>query len=92
MIPRLPRCFLNLASAIVLFAVGSLSAAPPQGYRETALPFVEQHYLRCHGPKKTLAGFRIDLIGSDFSKPRIAEQGHPVLKDRLQSRRMTHAT
>lgn len=83
----LPRHYLNLVSAVVLLVGGALSAAPPPGYRETALPFVEQHCLRCHGPKKTLAGFRIDLIGDDFRKPRVAEHWHEVI-DRINAGKM----
>ena len=64
-------------------------ATPPAapGYGEIAQPFIEQNCMTCHGPKKAKAGFRIDLIGADFSAPKVAEQWKEVI-DRINAGEM----
>ena len=43
--------------------------------------------MTCHGPKKAKAGFRIDLVGSDFSAPKVADQWKQVI-DRINAGEM----
>ena len=50
------------------------------GFREVALPFIEQHCLGCHGEKKAQAGFRIDLLGPDFAAAKMAEHWKEVVE------------
>src|SRR5437870_4051302 len=67
----------------------SATAAKPaiSGYAEIAQPFIDQNCMTCHGPKKAKAGFRIDLIGADFSAPKVAEQWKEVI-DRINAGEM----
>src|SRR5438105_1857817 len=57
------------------------------GYTTAARPFIEQHCMSCHGPAKAKAGFRIDLLGADFSAPKVAEQWKEVI-DRINAGEM----
>jgi len=68
-------------------AQGAPKDVVPVGYREVALPFIEQHCLACHGAKKAKAGFRIDLLGADFSKANVAEHWKEVI-DRINAGEM----
>ena len=52
-----------------------------------ARPFIEQHCLECHGEKKAQAGFRIDLLGADFTAAKVAEQWKEVI-DRINAGEM----
>jgi mono/diheme cytochrome c family protein len=73
------------------------SGAPPEqqpdvtsGYSESVEPFVAQHCLSCHGAKTAKAGYRIDLLGTDFNAASVAEQWKEVV-DRVQSGEMPPA-
>src|SRR4051812_45311165 len=57
---------------------------PAKGYREVVLPFVEKHCLECHGAKKAKAGFRIDLLGTNFATANVAGHWKEVL-DRINA-------
>jgi hypothetical protein len=74
---------------LTIFLVVALAGgAPPEdGYQESARPFIEKHCLQCHGAKKAKAGFRIDLIGADFTKPTVAEHWKEVI-DRINAGEM----
>jgi mono/diheme cytochrome c family protein len=81
-----------LAMACVVPTIGAASKEPPaapgpQGFAQVAQPFVEHNCMTCHGPKKAKAGFRIDLIGADFSAPKAAEQWKEVI-DRINAGEM----
>ena len=56
-------------------------------YGKVARPFIEQHCLECHGEKKAKAGFRIDLLGADFTAAKVAEQWKEVI-DRINAGEM----
>ncbi|MDB5334591.1 MAG: hypothetical protein JWN70_210, partial [Planctomycetaceae bacterium] len=57
------------------------------GYSENVKPFIEQHCLACHGEKTTKAGYRVDLLGTDFTAPSVAEQWKEVI-DRINAGEM----
>jgi mono/diheme cytochrome c family protein len=91
---RRPIHLLKLFGIVVALVLGALAlsasdeAVPKgNGFREAALPFVEQHCLACHGEKKAQAGFRIDLLGSDFKAAKAAEQWKEVI-DRINAGEM----
>jgi mono/diheme cytochrome c family protein len=63
------------------------SPQPPDLYRTTLQPFLAQHCLGCHGPKTAKAGYRIDLLGTDFAAPQVAEQWKEVM-DRINAGEM----
>lgn len=97
--PRNETC--AAARLLILVPLGALTAlligtmtvgapkdvAPAQGYREVALPFLEQHCLKCHGAKSAKAGLRIDLVVAEFAKPKSAEQWKEIL-DRINAGEM----
>ena len=63
-------------------------AAPVlKGYEEIAKPFIKQHCLSCHGAEKAKAGYRIDLIGTDFSAATVADHWKEVI-DRINAGEM----
>ncbi len=80
-----------LRPGIFAIAVSTGSAAEngklAPGFREIAQPFIEKSCLECHGEKKAKAGFRIDLLGSDFSAAKVAEQWKEVI-DRINAGEM----
>lgn len=72
-------------AAALAGAAEDVKAAP--GFREIAQPFIEKSCLECHGEKKAKAGFRIDLLGSDFSAAKVAEQWKEII-DRINAGEM----
>lgn len=46
---------------------------------EKVQPFLTSHCIRCHGPKRSNAGFRIDQLSTDFNAPTVAEQWKEVV-------------
>lgn len=62
-------------------------ASPPKGYVEIAKPFIQQHCIGCHGAEKAKAGYRIDLIGTDFSAATVADHWKEVI-DRINAGEM----
>ncbi|MBT6487833.1 MAG: DUF1592 domain-containing protein [Planctomycetaceae bacterium] len=66
---------------------GPSDIAPAVGYAELVKPFIERHCLACHGAKTAKAGYRIDLLGTDFSAASVAEQWKEVL-DRVNAGEM----
>ncbi len=86
------QCGIGLA-ALCLLGIASISvvtesthaqqaASVPKGYEEIAKPFIKQHCLDCHGVEKAKAGYRIDLIGTDFSAATVADHWKEVI-DRI---------
>ena len=75
-----------------LMCLGAVAGAAENGnaeagFRQIAQPFIEKSCLECHGEKKAKAGFRIDLLGSDFSAAKVAEQWKEVI-DRINAGEM----
>ncbi len=79
--------FLGVISAAALAVSVTEDGKMPPGFREIAQPFIEKGCLDCHGEKKAKAGFRIDLLGTDFSAPKVAEQWKEVI-DRINAGEM----
>ncbi len=86
----MPRA-LTLLGLVLCVALAAPAAGPPavvdEGYREVALPFLTRHCARCHGPKKALAGFRVDTLGADFDAARVADHWKEVI-DRVNAGKM----
>src|SRR5258708_20601771 len=68
-------------------AMATENAVVAAGFREISQPFIEESCLECHGEKKAKAGFRIDLLGSDFSAPKVADQWKEIV-DRINAGEM----
>ncbi len=82
------------ALVLALVGVGVGAAGGPKdvapaapGFQEVARPFIQQHCMECHGPKKAQAGFRIDLLTADFAAPKMAEHWKEVI-DRINAGEM----
>jgi len=69
----------------MMLATGVAEAAP--GFREVAQPFLEKNCLECHNEKKAKAGFRVDLLGTDFAGAKVADQWKEVI-DRINAGEM----
>jgi len=84
-----------VGNAFAILLVGTVVNGEPQenapaavpAYAEIVKPFIEQHCLACHGAKTAKAGYRIDLLGSDFTAPSVAEQWKEVI-DRINAGEM----
>ncbi|MDA1050666.1 MAG: DUF1592 domain-containing protein [Planctomycetota bacterium] len=77
-------------SLVGTLAKGDLEDKTPAGesaYAETVKPFIEKHCLACHGEKTAKAGYRIDLLGTDFTAASVAEQWKEVI-DRINAGEM----
>jgi mono/diheme cytochrome c family protein len=83
---------------IMFFSMATTDAAPPEngsapqrdsaaGYEQIAKPFIEKNCLSCHGAKTAKAGYRIDLLAADFTKPSVAEQWKELI-DRVNAGEM----
>jgi len=57
--------------AICAFAAGAVAA--PVDFGRDVRPFLEQHCVSCHGPKKEKGGVRFDSIGTASQKPEFAQ-------------------
>lgn len=80
---------LGIASTwFVMESTNAQQPAPvPKGYEEIAKPFIKQNCLGCHGAEKAKAGYRIDLIGTDFSAATVADHWKEVI-DRINAGEM----
>lgn len=74
---------------VVAIANGEAQDQTPAGaeFERSVKPFIEQHCLACHGQKSAKAGYRIDLLGSDFTVASVAEQWKEVI-DRINAGEM----
>lgn len=63
------------------------SAVAPSGFDEVAKPFLARHCLKCHDAKSAKAGYRIDLVGTDFSVAKTAD-GWKEIIDRINAGEM----
>src|SRR5262245_8050227 len=84
----------NVGAAALLVAgglVGGVGAAEEttaaKEFRQVARPFIDQHCMECHSASKAKAGFRVDLLGTDFTAAKVAEQWKEVL-DRINAGEM----
>ena len=75
------RCS-TLASLMI-----GLAGAAASDFESVAQSFVEKHCVTCHGEEKAKAGFRIDLLETDFAKPNAAEYWKEVI-DRINAGEM----
>ncbi len=50
-----------------------------QSFVADVQPFLTGHCIRCHGPKRANAGFRIDQLLTDFQAPTVAERWKEVV-------------
>lgn len=82
-------CVLSIAAASTIAEpIHAQQAVPaPKGYDEVAKPFIKQHCLECHGEKTAKAGYRIDLLGTNFSAATVAEHWKEVI-DRINAGEM----
>ncbi len=83
-----------LLSVIAILLVGPTANCESQDqspaaseYAKSVQPFIARHCLACHAAKTAKAGYRIDLLGSDFTAPSVAEQWKEVI-DRINSGEM----
>ena len=84
-----------MASVFAILLVGTVAKGEPQGrtpatapgYAEKVKPFIKRHCLTCHGAKSAKAGYRIDLLRTDFTAASVAEQWKEVL-DRINAGEM----
>lgn len=70
---------------LCLFSQPDTMGAPPEGeatYQKVVKPFVSQHCVKCHGPKRASAGFRVDQLGTDFLAGKNADAWKEVI-DRI---------
>lgn len=75
------------SSAVMESTHAQQPANVPKGYEEFAKPFIKQNCLGCHGAEKAKAGYRIDLIGTDFSAATVADHWKEVI-DRINAGEM----
>lgn len=82
-------CLLGIAAtwAVTELTDAQPTATTPNGYQEIAKPFIQQHCLGCHGAEKAKAGYRIDLIGTDFSAATVADHWKEII-DRIDAGEM----
>lgn len=75
----------RLAGALVVLTCQMANAATD--FETDVRPFIEKHCISCHGEAKAKAGFRIDLLQADFTKPNTAEHWKEVI-DRINAGEM----
>lgn len=76
------RSGLLLLACLPSFATADDAAYRPDaaGFREIAVPFMEQHCIACHGPDDVNAGLRVDeLTADDFASPLTAAHWGEIL-------------
>ena len=87
---NLPRRLLDGLVILVLLsaAAGASGDGSSQAaYEKTVKPFLRAHCLKCHGEEKTLAGLRLDTLGTDFLSGKTADVWREVY-DRIGNRTM----
>lgn len=78
---------LTIASAARAGETSAAAASADTVFQETVRPFVENYCVECHDASTARAGFRIDLLGSDFNQGNTADQWKEVM-DRINSGQM----
>jgi mono/diheme cytochrome c family protein len=92
---KLGQFLIQVASVLAIVLTGAATkCAPPasspaarSAFAETVKPFIAKHCVTCHGASTAKAGYRIDLLGSDFTAPSVAEQWKEVI-DRINAGEM----
>jgi hypothetical protein len=68
------------ASCFALHAVTPAFSPDDVGHKQTILPFLRQHCLKCHGPEKQKADFRVDRdLTNDFLSRPVSQRWSEVL-------------
>lgn len=75
--------------ALVVLGTSALHAADV--FQDKVRPFIENHCLECHDASTARAGFRIDLLGSDFANGNTADLWKEVM-DKINSGQMPPKT
>ena len=74
-----------------LFLLSALLALPAMArdasFKDTVQPFIANHCMDCHDADSARAGFRIDLLGTDFNQGNAADQWKEVM-DNINSGKM----
>ena len=83
---RIPMFSARSISCAVAFAT-VVAAAEDAAFTKKVQPFIADHCVDCHDADTARAGFRIDLLGSDFSKGDSAQQWKEVM-DSINSGKM----
>jgi hypothetical protein len=83
---------LPLIALLIVLVGTSAPAAPPSTEAQTVYetkvkPFLEANCYRCHAEKKTLAGLRLDKLGTDFLSGKTGDVWKEVY-DRIGNRSM----
>lgn len=80
-----------LAALLLLPATGTagdgLTPESQEVYNTTVRPFLQTNCLKCHGEQKTLAGLRLDTLGTDFLSGKTGDVWREVY-DRIGNRSM----
>jgi len=80
-----------LATLLLLGATAAagdgLSPEAQEVYTTTVRPFLQSNCLKCHGEQKTLAGLRLDTLGTDFLSGKTGDVWREVY-DRIGNRSM----
>ena len=85
---NMPRRLVEaLAILILLSAAAGASGDSQAAYENTVKPFLQTHCLKCHGEQKTLAGLRLDTLGTDFLGGKTADVWREIY-DRIGNRTM----
>src|SRR5688572_11216420 len=80
-------CLMLVGACSFVLAGSQGSARAAEEYEQLVRPFIERNCLGCHGAKTAKAGFRIDLLGADFTAASAAEQWKEVI-DRINAGEM----
>lgn len=80
-----PKLLLMSGAALAVVCGPAVAAEP--AVPKVTRAFIDQHCMECHGPKKAKAGFRVDLLGADFTAAKMAEQWKEVI-DRINAGEM----
>src|SRR5262249_30033218 len=56
-----------------------LSPESQKIYESQVKPFLKQHCIKCHDDNKTLGGFRIDILGTDFLEGKTADHWKEII-------------
>ena len=75
----------SILCAVTIAVTGA--AAEDAAFTKKVQPFIADHCVDCHDVDTARAGFRIDLLGSDFSKGDSAQQWKEVM-DSMNSGKM----
>jgi mono/diheme cytochrome c family protein len=81
---RLAKLLLLSTTAIVAATAG---AAEPIGFEQDLQPFFKANCLRCHDAKKHEGDLRLDLLGVDYTSPKIMGHWEEIL-NRINSGEM----